>query len=101
MRIKKYKESLVLCGLSFWYAGVAQPVEQLICNQQVGGSNPSTSSTWGSRIVVIPPDCKSGVVMASQVQILPSPPICKHGENLIIGGEPCVKKDKDEFNHVA
>ena len=26
-------------------AGVAQPVEQLICNQQVGGSNPSTSST--------------------------------------------------------
>ena len=25
-------------------AGVAQPVEQLICNQQVGGSNPSTSS---------------------------------------------------------
>ena len=34
-----------------WYiksrgcAGVAQLVEQLICNQQVGGSNPSTSST--------------------------------------------------------
>ena len=26
-------------------AGVAQSVEQLICNQQVGGSNPSTSST--------------------------------------------------------
>ena len=37
-------------------AGVAQLVEQLICNQQVGGSSPSTSSnilqhtyvTWGS-----------------------------------------------------
>ena len=30
-------------------AGVAQLVEQLICNQQVGGSNPSTSSNliWG------------------------------------------------------
>ena len=28
-----------------YYAGVAQLVEQLICNQQVGGSNPSTSST--------------------------------------------------------
>ena len=27
------------------FAGVAQLVEQLICNQQVGGSNPSTSST--------------------------------------------------------
>ena len=26
------------------YAGVAQSVEQLICNQQVGGSSPSTSS---------------------------------------------------------
>ena len=37
-------------------AGVAQLVEQLICNQQVGGSSPSTSSNilqptyviWGS-----------------------------------------------------
>ena len=28
------------------YAGVAQLVEQLICNQQVGGSNPSTSSRF-------------------------------------------------------
>ncbi len=26
------------------YAGVAQLVEQLICNQQVGGSNPSAGS---------------------------------------------------------
>ena len=32
-------------GQHFRYAGIAQPVEQLICNQQVGGSNPSTSST--------------------------------------------------------
>ena len=46
-------------------AGVAQLVEQLICNQQVGGSNPSTSSnatTYGG----IPErpkgaDCKSVV----------------------------------------
>ena len=27
-------------------AGLAQLVEQLICNQQVGGSSPSTSSTF-------------------------------------------------------
>ena len=27
------------------FAGLAQLVEQLICNQQVGGSSPSTSST--------------------------------------------------------
>ena len=30
----------------WWDAGVAQLVEQLICNQQVGGSNPSTSSSF-------------------------------------------------------
>ena len=29
---------------SLRFAGVAQLVEQLICNQQVGGSSPSTSS---------------------------------------------------------
>jgi hypothetical protein len=34
---------LFLCGLSS--AGVAQLVEHLICNQRVGGSNPSASST--------------------------------------------------------
>ena len=33
--------------LSVRSAGVAQLVEQLICNQQVGGSSPSTSSTCG------------------------------------------------------
>ena len=31
-------------------AGIAQLVEQLICNQQVGGSSPSTSSTASERI---------------------------------------------------
>jgi len=30
--------------LPFVLAGVAQSVEQLICNQQVGGSNPFASS---------------------------------------------------------
>ena len=34
---------IYLLGAKF--AGVAQLVEQLICNQQVGGSSPSTSST--------------------------------------------------------
>ena len=46
-------KNLLTSGLSFGIitiavdnlsAGVAQLVEQLICNQQVGGSNPSTSS---------------------------------------------------------
>jgi hypothetical protein len=34
-----------LCGifLRFNWAGVAQLVEHLICNQRVGGSNPSAS----------------------------------------------------------
>ena len=35
-----------------WAAGVAQPVEHLICNQRVGGSNPfaSSSSSAHSRV---------------------------------------------------
>ena len=48
------------------FAGVAQPVEQLICNQQVGGSNPSTSSnaTIYGGIPERPKgaDCKSVVI---------------------------------------
>ena len=46
------------------YAGVAQLVEQLICNQQVGGSSPSTSSTISYGGVPEWPkgaDCKSVV----------------------------------------
>ena len=37
-------------AVDFESAGVAQSVEQLICNQQVGGSSPSTSSNliWGN-----------------------------------------------------
>ena len=45
-------------------AGVAQLVEQLICNQQVGGSNPSTSSTISYGGIPERPngaDCKSVV----------------------------------------
>ena len=33
-------------------AGVAQLAEQLICNQQVGGSNPSTSSILTSNFII-------------------------------------------------
>ena len=36
--------AIIVSLLSERDAGVAQLVEQLICNQQVGGSNPSTSS---------------------------------------------------------
>src|SRR5262249_54288866 len=34
----------------FCSAGVAQSVEQLICNQQVGGSNPFASSMFRARL---------------------------------------------------
>ena len=37
-------ESSVRINCADGDAGVAQLVEQLICNQQVGGSSPSTSS---------------------------------------------------------
>jgi hypothetical protein len=32
--------------LSYGNAGIAQLVEQLICNQQVVGSNPTAGSSW-------------------------------------------------------
>ena len=36
------------------YAGVAQLVEQLICNQQVAGSSPITSSTNRDKLLACP-----------------------------------------------
>ena len=45
---------LILCAALLWtahstvWAGVAQLVEHLICNQRVGGSNPSVSSKSAS-----------------------------------------------------
>src|SRR3989442_5353148 len=41
-----------------WQAGVAQRVEQLICNQRVGGSNPFASSSPRERAFV----CKVAVL---------------------------------------
>ena len=43
-------------------AGVAQPVEQLICNQQVGGSNPSTSSSVLTDFASLAPPYTAGLV---------------------------------------
>src|SRR6267378_3361795 len=55
---------LYLCGLSG--AGVAQLVEHLICNQRVGGSIPSASSTReicrGSEAERIPEPKTNGLV---------------------------------------
>ncbi len=52
VKTSKYFKILLDINLLLWYiiralknAGVAQLVEQLICNQQVGGSSPSTSSS--------------------------------------------------------
>ena len=59
------------------YAGVAQSVEQLICNQQVAGSSPSTSSrVLGEERF---PSGQRGqtvnlLAQPSEVRILPSPP---------------------------
>ena len=55
------------------YAGVAQSVEQLICNQPVGGSSPFASSRGrfpsGQREQTV-----NLSAMPSEVRILPSPP---------------------------
>jgi hypothetical protein len=64
--MRKGSEGLVCATarLSREFAGVAQPVEHLICNQRVGGSNPFASSTERSsdedRIVRQAADSVSG-----------------------------------------
>ena len=40
------KPYVIIAYVVAWYAGVAQSAEQLICNQQVTGSIPATSSTF-------------------------------------------------------
>ena len=40
------------CNSHQHYAGIAQLVEQLICNQQVVGSSPITSSKKGQALLV-------------------------------------------------
>jgi hypothetical protein len=42
-KIKSCILKIVMLNSKFMYAGVAQLVEQLICNQRVGGSNPLAS----------------------------------------------------------
>ena len=59
-------------------AGVAQLVEQLICNQQVGGSSPSTSST---------PDL-SGNLIIGRVPERPKGADCKSAVNDFGGSNP-------------
>ena len=62
------------------FAGVAQLVEQLICNQQVGGSSPSTSSSNFQKLNMGEfPSGQRGqtvnlLLSASMVRIRPLPP---------------------------
>ena len=63
-------------------AGVAQLVEQLICNQQVGGSSPSTGSTKQLNMGEFPSGQRGQTVnllrFASMVQIHSLPPKNEH-----------------------
>jgi hypothetical protein len=70
------------------FAGVAQLVEQLICNQQVGGSSPSTSSTKNFIFGGIPErpkgaDCKS---VAFQLRWFESIFLHQNNTNLFVVG---------------
>ena len=68
------------------YAGVAQLVEQLICNQQVGGSSPSTSSTISTREYGRFPEWPKGADCKSVVNDFggsnPPPPTKEESTNL-------------------
>ena len=66
--------------MSKGFAGVAQSVEQLICNQQVAGSSPiaSSSSDINYRLEGFPSGQREQTVnlpaKPTEVQILPPPP---------------------------
>ena len=70
-------------------AGVAQLVEQLICNQQVGGSSPSTSSTKQLHMGEFPSGQRGQTVNllrhASVVRIHLLPPNQNNPNFLLIG----------------
>ena len=76
-RVENLCYTISCCWTEAADAGVAQPVEQLICNQQVGGSNPSTSSTI-SYLEEFPSGQRGQTVnllrFASVVRIHPPPP---------------------------
>ncbi len=70
-------------GHGFDAAGVAQLVEQLTCNEQVGGSSPSASSaalegkSFRSGVGQVAerlkaPDCKSGLVRVRRFESFPA-----------------------------
>ncbi len=68
-------------------AGVAQLVEQLICNQQVGGSSPSTSSNLMFIMGVFPSGQRGQTVnllrFASVVRIHPRPPFYHYKKDIM------------------
>ncbi len=55
------------------HAGVAQSVEQLICNQQVGGSSPSTSSIVGADCAYSFPRKRENSFASSHLLLAPRP----------------------------
>ena len=62
--IENYKYLILGDKFNKGFAGVAQSVEQLICNQQVAGSSPIASSSFEEYIGGVPErskgaDCKS------------------------------------------
>ena len=84
-KIKKLSKKLLTNWLCYdiifkrWDAGVAQLVEQLICNQQVGGSSPSTSSIFLIVNMGVFPSGQRGqtvnlLTMSTVVRIHPLPP---------------------------
>ena len=80
-------------------AGIAQSVEQLICNQQVGGSSPSTSSTRGPNSW--PCLCflrQSGASKYGGVPEWPKGTDCKSAGNAYGGSNPpAPTKNPDRF----
>ena len=80
------------CTIIDIYAGVAQSAEQLICNQQVAGSSPITSSKErfpsGQRGQTV-----NLLAQPSEVRFLPSPPL-KIGTQRASPGDRAVESEE-------
>ena len=90
-------------------AGVAQLVEQLICNQQVAGSSPIASSSGSENGEMAEwlkaADCKSAGPRPTKVRILHSPPFLqgrgKRDEGLITPDPSSLVPDASGSNSVG
>ena len=89
-------DSFVIIAFAPWIAGVAQLVEQVICNHQVGGSSPSTSSNRRYRRDFIPFPSAGFALDENSITLLRrSSPMPTRFAGLVIGRDGSTDKKQE------